>query len=103
MESLDLKPAIVAKMSERVFKEWVSTVVTRLGIPIKAFEKGTDEYDAEITLGGEYEHCRVTFAPGSYAVWAYNPFQDEDWIIDGTGSLAKELRDAKRMSLDTNI
>jgi hypothetical protein len=103
MDLNDLNPALVARMSENAFKEWVSTVVTRMGIPIEAFEAGSEEYDAEITLGGEYEHCRITFAPGSYAVWAYNPFQDDDYIIDGTGSLARELRDAKRLSLDTNI
>lgn len=100
MDFIDLNPAIVARMTEKAFKNWVCDVVTRMGIPIEDYEAGSEEYDAEITLGGEYEHCRITFGPGSYAVWAYNPFFDEDHIIDGEGRLSKELREAKRLSLD---
>ena len=98
---LSLKPSEVARMGEEAIKVWVETVVTRMGIPIESVSASTDLYDAEVVLGGEYEHCRVCFARGSYAVWAFNPFRGEDNIIDGEGRLHDELVKAKEISLDT--
>jgi hypothetical protein len=100
--SLSLKPAEVSRLSEDALKGWIETCVTRMGIPIASCDESTDQYDAEVTLGGDYEHCRVTYARGSYAVWAFNPFHGEDHIIDGTGELEKEVRKARELSFTTN-
>lgn len=97
-----IKPAKVARMSEAALKVWIETVVTRMGIPIVSSDESSDLFDAEVVLGGEYEHCRVTYARGSYAVWGYNPFHDYDQILDGEGDLHDELVHARKLTLDIN-
>lgn len=97
----DIKPSKVSRMGEEAIGAWVETVVTRMGIPIGSVSESTDQHDAEVVLSGDYEHCRVSFARGSYAVWAFNPFRGEDHIIDGEGNLHDELLQAKKISNDT--
>ena len=100
--ALNLKPNEVFRMSEDAIRCWVEIVVTRMGIPIESVSPSTERHDAEVVLGGEYEHCRVCFAKGSYSVWSFNPFHGEDHIIDGQGWLHDELVKAKEISLDSS-
>ena len=88
----------VAKMSRKALKVWIETVVTRLGIPISESTEGSDQYDAEVILAGDYEHVSISYDRGSYAVWSYSPYIDYANIEDGKGNLDEEIRRARDLA-----